>query len=91
MPEELNADDQSGDKKPPKKRIIDFEAVRAKYSYQPDVALQTEITTIPIRSPTNDEFFRCNPDPEFTMQVNALQYKRENELYLVHDSVAVRL
>ena len=70
---------------------IDFDEISAKYAHQPDAAQESEFSTIPVRNPKNDEFFRVHPDEEFTKVINVIQYKTENEFYLIKESVRQQL
>ena len=51
----------------PKKPKIDLERVRARSDRSIDLGVTTELTVIPIRNPKPDEFFRCMPDEDYSM------------------------
>ena len=68
---------------PIKKRKINFDQVRAKGDRQEALATESEQTAISIRSPKSDEFFRVDPRPEYSMALNILTLKEEQEKYLV--------
>ena len=38
---------------------------------------------VPVRKPNKQEFFRVNPDPEFSLSCTVLEIKEEREYYLV--------
>ena len=66
---------------------IDFDEIAAEYAHQPDLAEESQFSGIPIRTPKNDEFFRCHPDEAYTRNVNTIKYKSENEVYIIKKSV----
>jgi len=72
---------------PIKKRKINFDQVRAKGDRQEALATESEQTAISIRSPKSDEFFRVDPRPEYSMALNILTLKEEQEKYLVYEDI----
>ena len=68
---------------PARKRKINLDRVKAKASQQSVIGVTTEYTVIPIRNPKPDEFFRVTPGEGYSMNVNILQMKTDNEWYLV--------
>ena len=70
-----------------KKRKINLDRVKAKASQQSVIGVTTEYTVIPIRNPKPDEFFRVTPDEGYSMNVNILQMKTDNEWYLVDEDI----
>ena len=70
-----------------KKWKINFEQVLAKGERQEALASEPEITAIPVRSPKSDEFFRCDPRSEYSIALNILTLKDEQEEYLIYDDV----
>ena len=72
---------------PVKKRKINLDRVRAKASQQSVIGVTTEYTVIPIRNPKPDEFFRVTPDEGYSVNVNILQMKTDNEWYLVDEDI----
>ena len=72
---------------PAKKRKINLDRVKAKASQQSVIGVTTEYTVIPIRNPKPDEFFRVTPGEGYSMNVNILQMKTDNEWYLVDEDI----
>ena len=70
-----------------KKPKIDLERVRAKADQSIDLGVTTEYTMIPIRNPKPDEFFRCMPDEEYSMDAHILSLKTENEWYMIDPDI----
>jgi hypothetical protein len=70
-----------------KKPKIDLERVRARSDRSIDLGVTTEYTVIPIRNPKPDEFFRCMPDEDYSMDTYILSLKAENEWYLVDPDI----
>jgi hypothetical protein len=66
-----------------KKPKIDLERVRARADQSIDLGVTTEYTVIPIRNPKPDEFFRCMPDEDYTIDAHILSLKAENEWYMI--------
>ena len=70
-----------------KKPKIDLERVRARSDRSIDLGVTTEYTVIPIRNPKPDEFFRCMPDEDYSMDTYILSLKAENEWYLIDPDI----
>ena len=70
-----------------KKRKINLDRVKARASQQSVIGVTTEYTVIPIRNPKPDEFFRVTPDEGYSVNVNILQMKTDNEWYLVDEDI----
>ncbi len=70
-----------------KKPKIDLERVRARADQSFDFGVTTEYTVIPIRNPKPDEFFRCMPDEDYSMDAHILSLKTENEWYLIDPDI----
>jgi hypothetical protein len=70
-----------------KKPKIDLERVRAKADQSIDLGVSTEYTMIPIRNPKPDEFFRCMPDEDYSMDAHILSLKTENEWYMIDPDI----
>ena len=70
-----------------KKPKIDLERVRAKADQLINLGVATEYTVIPIRNPKPDEFFRCMPEENYSMDTNILSLKTDNEWYLIDPDI----
>ena len=70
-----------------KKPKIDLERVRARGDQSIDLGVTTEYTVIPIRNPKPDEFFRCMPDEDYSMDAHILSLKTENEWYMIEPDI----
>ena len=70
-----------------KRPKIDLERVRAKSNQLFDLGVATEYTVIPIRNPKPDEFFRCMPEDNYSMDANILSLKTDNEWYLIDPDI----
>ena len=70
-----------------KRPKIDLERVRAKSNQLFDLGIATEYTVIPNRNPKPDEFFRCMPEENYSMDTNILSLKTDNEWYLIDPDI----
>ena len=70
-----------------KRPKIDLERVRAKSNHLFALGVATEYTVIPIRNPKPDEFFRCMPEENYSMDTNILSLKTDNEWYLIDPDI----
>ena len=70
-----------------KRPKIDLERVCAKSNQLFDLGVATEYTVIPIRNPKPDEFFRCMPEENYSMDTNILSLKTDNEWYLIDPDI----
>ena len=70
-----------------KKRKINLDRVKVKASQQSVVGVVTEYTVIQVRKPRQDEFFRVVPGEEYSMNVNIVEMKSDNEWYLVDEDI----
>ena len=70
-----------------KKPKIDLERVRAKADQSIDLGVTTEYTVIPIRNPKPDEFFRCVPAENYSVDAHILSLKTENEWYMIDPDI----
>ena len=70
-----------------KKPKIDLERVRAKADQSIDLGVTTEYTMLPIRNPKPDEFFRCMPNEDYSMDAHILSLKTENEWYMIDPDI----
>ena len=75
----------------PRKPKIDLERVRARSDRSIDLGVTTELTVIPIRNPKPDEFFRCMPDEDYSMDTYILSLKAENEWYLIDPEILTEI
>ena len=74
-----------------KRPKIDLERVRAKSNQLFDLGIATEYTVIPIRNPKPDEFFRCMPEENYSMDTNILSLKTDNEWYLIDPDILYQI
>ena len=74
-----------------KRPKIDLERVRAKSNQLFDLGVATEYTVIPIRNPKPDEFFRCMPEENYSMDTNILSLKTDNEWYLIDPDILYQI
>jgi hypothetical protein len=74
-----------------KKPKIDLDRVRARADRSIDLGVTTELTVIPIRNPKPDEFFRCMPDEDYSMDTYILSLKAENEWYLIDPEILTEI
>ena len=75
----------------PRKPKIDLDRVRARSDRSIDLGVTTELTVIPIRNPKPDEFFRCMPDEDYSMDTYILSLKAENEWYLIDPEILTEI
>lgn len=61
---------------------IDLAALRFNQNYQQAVAVNKELTRIPVKKPSKTDFFRVRDGEEFTEVFNILEIKDEGEVYL---------
>lgn len=71
---------------------FDPAALRLNPSFADTVGVQRLLTTIPVRKPNRQDFFRVNPDPAFCLTPAAIiELKEDREVYLVTPDMAAEL
>ena len=48
-----------------------------------ELGVKKLLVSVPVRKPTRQEFFRCDPRPDYQMNTAVLELKDEREIYLV--------
>jgi hypothetical protein len=69
----------------------DFEALRLNQSFDQIVGAQSVLTSVSVRKPGAQEWFRVHPDPSWRLQTTILQIKEEGESYLISPSLRTDL
>lgn len=54
-------------------------------------SVNSKLTTVPVRKPAQEWFFRCHPEEAYQLTVLMLELKEEQEFYLVHPSLQAEL
>jgi len=61
-----------------------LDALRLNQDFDQIVGAESVLTTIDVRKPPAQEWFRVNSDPSWQLQTVVLQVKDDGEIYLVH-------
>ena len=62
---------------------LNLEEIRLSQDYATTVGVKKELTSVPIRKPNKQIFFRVHPDPDYQLDTMVLELKEERETYLV--------
>jgi hypothetical protein len=84
MPTEASAADQKGELPSVKPSTFNLDKFRLKGSHLTEHACGKKLlTTIPVRRPSKEVWFRSHPDPSFRFPACLIELKELNETYLV--------
>ena len=73
----------------PPNPFADLEAMRLSQDFAADTRVRKLLTTVPVRKPSQQDFFRVNPDPAYQMPAAAIiELKDDREIYFVHPAIA---
>jgi hypothetical protein len=62
--------------------------MRLSQDFVTDTRVKKLLTTVPVRKPSQQEFFRVNPDPAYQLPAAAIiELKDEREIYFVHPAI----
>jgi hypothetical protein len=68
--------------------FADLDAMRLSQDFVTDTRVKKLLTTVPVRKPSQQEFFRVNPDPAYQLPAAAIiELKDEREIYFVHPAI----
>ena len=67
---------------------FNLEDIKLSQDFASGAGVKKLITTIPVRKPDKQHFFRINTDPEYELTVATIELKAENETYIVHPGIA---
>lgn len=87
MTEEKNQNQEELKNEGPAVEGLDLEELKMKQNFDAMAGVQKLITTIPVRKPDRQWFFRVNPDPNFQLTVGVMEVKEERETYIVHPNL----
>ena len=62
---------------------LNLEEIRLSQDYASAVGVKKGLTTVPIRKPSKQTFFRVHPDPAYQLDTMVLELEEEGETYLV--------
>lgn len=62
---------------------FDPAALRLSQNFVDSVGVKKLVTTVPVRKPNKQDFVRVHSDPAFRLETAVLEFKEENETYLV--------
>lgn len=62
---------------------FDPASLRLSQNFADATGVKKLVTTIPVRKPGKHDFIRVNPDPAFRLETYVLEFKEDNETYLV--------
>jgi hypothetical protein len=60
-----------------------LDSLRLDQSFDQMIGAEQVVTTVPVRKPLSQEFFRIHSDPSWRLQVALLQIRDENEVFIV--------
>ncbi len=67
-------------------------ALRLDLSYAETVGVRRHLTTVPVRKPNRQEFFRVHPEPSYRLTPAAIvELKEDHETYLITPAIAQQL
>src|SRR6516162_2970315 len=66
--------------------IFDLDRLRLSQNFTDDLGVRA-LTTVPVRKPAKQVFFRTHPSPEYRLPTAILELKEEREIYLVDRSL----
>jgi hypothetical protein len=66
---------------------FDVAALRLPPSYEQDAGLRTQLTTVPVRKPKKQEWFRIHPAPEYRADFALIFTEENREVYLVNPAL----
>jgi hypothetical protein len=66
---------------------FDVAALRLPPSYEQDAGLRTQLTTVPVRKPKRQEWFRVHPDKEYRADFALILVDEGREYYLVNPAL----
>jgi hypothetical protein len=76
----------------PPNPFADLEAMRLSQDFAADTRVKKLLTTVPVRKPSQQDFFRVNPDPAYQLPAAAIiELKDDREIYFVHPAIAPEL
>jgi hypothetical protein len=89
----MNYDDQTKKAEGASDKVIEFDPAQLRLSqdFTSQVGVKKLITTIPVRKPDPQWFFRTHPDDAYTLPAAALELRDEREMYLVEPEVAAEI
>jgi len=67
--------------------IFDPARLRLTQDFSSSVGVKKRLTVIQVRKPAKQEFIQVHPSPEFSIETAVLEFKEENETYLVDPSL----
>jgi hypothetical protein len=66
---------------------LDLSKLRLSQNFQAALGVTKRLTTVPVRRAGPQDFFRVHPSPEYALQTMLLEFKDDNEVYLVDPSL----
>jgi len=71
---------------PQPNNVFDPARLRLTQDFSASCSVKKRLTVIQVRKPSKQEFIRAHPDPDFCIETAVLEFKEENETYLVDPS-----
>ena len=62
---------------------IDLSHLRLAQNFQAALGVTKRLTTVPVRRPGPQDFFRVHSSPDYALETMLLEFKDDNEVYLV--------
>ena len=66
---------------------LDLSTLRLSQNFQAALGVTKRLTTVPVRRAGPQDFFRVHPSPEYALETMLLEFKDDNEVYLVDPSL----
>lgn len=70
---------------------FDLERLRLSQDFAAELGIKSVLTTVPVRRPANESWFRVHPDPEYQIETMFIELKERSELYLVSPALRSHL
>ena len=67
---------------------FNLDAIRLDPAFVKTAGVRKVLSTVPVRKPHDQEWFRVHPDPAYRIDCSAIKLKEDGELYLVTPQVA---
>jgi hypothetical protein len=80
----------------PKLKVVeadpfDLSAIRLSQNFVSTAGVKKQLTTIPVRKPNSQDFFRVHPAPEYRLDASLIVLKDDRESYLVPGNMQAAL
>jgi hypothetical protein len=71
----------------PAESLFDLSKLRLSQNFAATIGVKKAITTVPVRKPDRQSFFRVHPDPDWRLETAVIEVKEDRETFLVDPSL----